>query len=91
MHSVLRRIVEVIGLAAVVSQVGVAPPDVLPAAASTQLSRSLQDSRPHPRSVWRDTPPINADGTVTGYIEIARGDRRKWEFNMRGTRARSTA
>ncbi len=82
MHSVLRRIVEVIGLAAVVSQVGVAPPDVLPAAASTQLSRSLQDSRPHPRSVWRDTPPINADGTVTGYIEIARGDRRKWEFNI---------
>jgi inorganic pyrophosphatase len=32
--------------------------------------------------VWRDTPPINEDGTVNGYIEIARGDRNKWEFNM---------
>jgi inorganic pyrophosphatase len=33
--------------------------------------------------VWRDTPPLNLDGTVNAYIEISRGDRRKWEFNMR--------
>ncbi len=59
------------------------PPPVLPASASAQLIRSLDDSEPHAHSIWRDTPPINADGTVTGYIEIARGDRRKWEFSMR--------
>jgi inorganic pyrophosphatase len=55
----------------------------LPAAASTQLARSLDDSRAQKKHVWRDTPPFNDDGTVNGYIEIARGDRRKWEFNMR--------
>jgi inorganic pyrophosphatase len=33
--------------------------------------------------VWRDTPPIGTDGTVTAYVEISRGDRRKWEFDMR--------
>ena len=26
---------------------------------------------------------MNDDGTVNGYIEIARGDRNKWEFDMR--------
>jgi inorganic pyrophosphatase len=25
---------------------------------------------------------MNTDGTVNGYIEISRGDRRKWEFDM---------
>jgi inorganic pyrophosphatase len=55
----------------------------LPAGAGTQLARSLEDSRAHKKHVWRDTPPFNDDGTVNGYIEIARGDRRKWEFNMR--------
>ena len=43
---------------------------------------------PHARHVWRDEAPTNADGTVNGYIEISRGDRRKWEFDMRAnTRA----
>ena len=56
---------------------------VLPAAATTQLARSLDAATDHPRHVWRDTPPTNADGTVNAYIEIARGDRRKWEFDMR--------
>jgi inorganic pyrophosphatase len=51
--------------------------------ASTQLARSLDESRRQKKHVWRDTPAFNADGTVNGYIEIARGDRRKWEFNMR--------
>ena len=36
----------------------------------------------HARHIWRDTPPLNDDGTVNGYVEIARGDRRKWEFDM---------
>jgi inorganic pyrophosphatase len=54
----------------------------LPAAAATRLSTSLSESTPHATHVWRDTPPLNEDGTVNGYIEIARGDRIKWEFNM---------
>jgi inorganic pyrophosphatase len=59
------------------------PPEVLPAAAAAQLARSLQAAMPHGRHVWRDVPPLNDDGTVNAYIEIARGDRRKWEFDMR--------
>jgi inorganic pyrophosphatase len=62
------------------------PPDVLPSSASTQLAQSLEASRAHASHVWRDTPPLNADGTVTGYVEIARGDRRKWELDMRQNR-----
>jgi inorganic pyrophosphatase len=54
----------------------------LPAFATTRLSASLSESKPHAKHVWRDTPPLNEDGTVNGYIEIARGDRNKWEFNM---------
>jgi inorganic pyrophosphatase len=54
----------------------------LPAAAVSQLARSLAASKPHATHVWRDRPPLNADGTVNAYIEISRGDRRKWEFDM---------
>jgi inorganic pyrophosphatase len=57
-------------------------PATLPAAAATQLTRSLDAAKAHARHVWRDTPPINPDGTVNGYIEIPRGDRRKWELDM---------
>ena len=60
-----------------------APPSVLPQPAVTQLAQSLESSKPHRQHVWRDTPPVNGDRTVNGYIEIARGDRRKWEFDMR--------
>lgn len=58
------------------------PPPTLPAAAVTQLARSLDASRPHARHLWRDTPPMNADGTINAYIEISRDDRRKWELNI---------
>ena len=61
-------------------------PATLPAQASTQLSRSLEGAERHPSHVWRDTPPLNDDGTVNGYVEISRGDRRKWEFNMGANR-----
>jgi inorganic pyrophosphatase len=64
------------------------PPDVLPAAARAQLARSLDAAAPHARHVWRDTAPANPDGTVNGYVEIARGDRRKWEFDI-GRNARA--
>jgi inorganic pyrophosphatase len=54
----------------------------LPATAAARLSESLTESKPYAKHIWRDTPPINDDGTVNGYIEIARGDRNKWEFDM---------
>jgi hypothetical protein len=57
--------------------------DVLPAAGTTQLSASLDAATGHSRHTWRDTPPVNNDGTVNAYIEISRGDRDKWEFDMR--------
>jgi inorganic pyrophosphatase len=56
---------------------------VLPAAAASALARSLEASKTHATHIWRDTVPFNADGTVNAYVEIARGDRRKWEFDMR--------
>ena len=62
-------------------------PKALPAAASEQLGRSLAAATPHRQHRWRDFPPMNPDGTVNGYIEISRGDRRKYEFDMsRNTR-----
>jgi inorganic pyrophosphatase len=54
----------------------------LPEAAARQLARSLDGSAQHSRHVWRDTPPVNSDGTVNAYVEISRGDRRKWELNI---------
>jgi inorganic pyrophosphatase len=58
------------------------PPRVLPASAATALVASLNAAERHATQLWRDTPPFNDDGTVNAYIEIALGDRRKWEFNM---------
>lgn len=63
-------------------------PEALPEAAAIQLVKSLEAARGHSRHVWRDTPPRNADGTVNMYVEIPRGDRRKWELDMR-TNARA--
>jgi inorganic pyrophosphatase len=59
-----------------------APPQTLPATAAAELASSLKAAKAHARHPWRDLPPFNADGTVNGYIEIARGDQRKWEFDM---------
>jgi inorganic pyrophosphatase len=64
------------------------PPGVLPAPATSALAASLKAAAAHPQHVWRDTAPTNPDGTVNAYIEIARGDRRKWEFDM-GANARA--
>ena len=38
--------------------------------------------------MWRDTPPYHADGRLNGYVEISRGGRRKYEFDMRANRLR---
>ena len=60
----------------------------LPESAAGALSRSLDAAQTHAAHVWRDTAPLNDDGTVNAYIEIAQGDRRKWEFDM-GANARA--
>jgi inorganic pyrophosphatase len=64
------------------------PPDVLPASATSALAANLKAAAAHAKHVWRDTAPTNRDGTVNAYIEIAKGDRRKWEFDM-GANARA--
>src|SRR6185436_16220226 len=61
-------------------------PATLPVQATNALSSSLTAAMRHASHVWRDTPPLNADGTVNGYVEIARGDRHKWEFNIGANR-----
>src|SRR5688572_18617930 len=58
------------------------PAPTPPAVATRALERSLSASAAHKKHLWRDTRPINPDGTVNAYIEIARGDRQKWEFDM---------
>jgi inorganic pyrophosphatase len=61
-------------------------PSTLPATAVKTLAASLTAARAHTPHDWRDTPPTNSDGTVNAYIEIGRGDRRKWEFDTRTNR-----
>jgi inorganic pyrophosphatase len=61
-------------------------PTTLPVLATNELSRSIDAAMRHRSHVWRDTPPTNDDGTVNGYVEISRGDRRKWEFDMGANR-----
>jgi inorganic pyrophosphatase len=69
--------------ATVASQMTGAPPRALPANATAQLAQSLDAAKPYASHVWRDTPPINEDGTVNGYVEIPLGELRKWEFDMK--------
>jgi inorganic pyrophosphatase len=64
------------------------PPAVLPAPAAAQLAASLTASRPHGRHVWRDTPPYDRSGRLTAFVEIARGDRRKFEFDIGANKLR---
>ena len=73
-----------VSLAAMVAgQVSAKPSNELPAVATAALQRSLEASAGHAKHVWRDTPPTTADGDVNAYVEIPRGDRRKWELDMR--------
>ena len=64
------------------SQATEVPPNVLPVGATESLSKSLAAAKRYPRHVWRDTPPFRASGAVNAYIEIPRGEKRKWEFDM---------
>lgn len=85
----IRHLIAVIALPCGLAAQGHQPSlNVLPASGTTQLSTSLEAATGHPRHIWRDTPPFNDDKTVNAYIEISRGDRRKWEFDMR-TNARA--
>jgi inorganic pyrophosphatase len=84
----IRSVIVVISLSAAVAAQDVAPPPtVLPASATAALATSLERSSKHTKHVWRDTAPFNDDGTVNAYVEIARGDRRKWELDI-GANAR---
>ena len=56
--------------------------NTLPAPATKKLIASIDAAKPHAKHLWRDTPPFNEDGTINGYVEIARGDLRKWEFHI---------
>jgi inorganic pyrophosphatase len=58
-------------------------PNVLPREATQRLSESIEASLGKTSHQWRDVRPENPDGTVNAYVEIPRGDRRKWEFDMR--------
>ena len=69
--------------AAITAQMAGTPPRELPAGATAQLVESLEAARQQASHVWRDTPAINEDGTVNGYVEIPRGEIRKWEFDMK--------
>jgi inorganic pyrophosphatase len=64
------------------AQVPTRPPDVLPPAATIRLAASLEAARPHAHHSWRDTPPFDGPEIVNAYIEIPRGERRKFEFAM---------
>jgi inorganic pyrophosphatase len=81
----MRNVILTLLLAPIVAaaQIAGSPPRVLPASATAQLLQSLDAARQSTSHVWRDTPPMNKDGTVNGYIEIPRGELRKWEFDMR--------
>jgi inorganic pyrophosphatase len=65
----------------VVVQAASPPPDVLPELAATKLRDSLKAASAHKHHRWRDSPPLE-NGLLNAIVEIPRGDRRKFEFNM---------
>jgi inorganic pyrophosphatase len=58
------------------------PPRVLPDKATTALADNLKAAAAHKKHHWTTMAPFNDDGTLNGYIEIARGDRRKYELDI---------
>ena len=65
-----------------VAQPATRPPTVLPEMATAKLASSLVAAAAHAHHTWRDTPPFDGD-LVNAYIEIPRGERRKYEFAMK--------
>jgi inorganic pyrophosphatase len=58
------------------------PPRTLPPAAIEKFNQTMDEAQRHRRHLWRDTAPFPTDGVVSAYIEIPRGERRKFEFDM---------
>jgi inorganic pyrophosphatase len=54
----------------------------LPAEAVMKLRTSLAAALPHRDSIWRDVAPQDERGRINAVVEIARGDRRKFEFDI---------
>ena len=60
----------VLGLLLIVAPVAASregAPPTLPLQATAQLDQSLAAAAKHQTHVWRDTAPINADGTLNGH------------------------
>jgi inorganic pyrophosphatase len=79
----IRQLLAIVAIPCGLAAQSAQPLPVLPVAAVQQLSASLDAAAAHARSIWRDTPPFATNGMVNAYVEIARGDRRKWEFDIR--------
>jgi inorganic pyrophosphatase len=62
------------------------PPAALPAKAADRLQQALDDAGEHAPHVWRDTPALHGDGTVSVFVEIAPGSSEKHEFDMKRNR-----
>ena len=82
------KVLQTVALAAAVAGVQSAqlprmPPYELPATAVQRLFDGLTVSRSQKSNVWRDTSPMNPDGTVNAYVEIPLGERRKYEFDIK--------
>lgn len=78
----MMKLITTVCAVVVLAQSAGTPPRVLPAEATASLKRSVDASRAHAKHVWRDTAPLNADGTVNAYVEIPRNERNKYEFSM---------
>jgi inorganic pyrophosphatase len=88
MNIVIARMLVLLCVPAVLAaQVSERPSNLLPEDATKALAASLEAARAHAKHIWRDTAP-QSDHHVNAYIEIPRGERRKFEFNMR-TNARA--
>ncbi|HJU42701.1 MAG TPA: inorganic diphosphatase [Vicinamibacterales bacterium] len=71
----------IVALLIVALQMSSSPPEVLPATATSKLRASLKAASAHTKHAWRDTAPFEAE-LVKAIVEIPRGDRRKFEFDM---------
>lgn len=71
----------IVALLIVALQVSSSPPDVLPSTATSKLRESLKAASAHQHHGWRDTAPFDLE-LVNAIVEIPRGERRKFEFDM---------
>jgi inorganic pyrophosphatase len=55
---------------------------VLPAEQRAALREAVRATANFAEHTWRDTAPINDDGTINAYVEIPRDGRIKWEYDI---------